>query len=163
MILILNTGGTLTKRYDPLAGELIVPQEESGLESLLVPLAHLPARLEGVVHKDSLQMDATDRAAIIEAVRQAPEARILIVHGTDTMHLTAQALEAAGLQKRIVLTGAMVPASIDRLEAALHLGMALGFLCASENPGIFVTMHGLILPHARIEKNRIIGLFEEKS
>ncbi|MEF3191963.1 MAG: asparaginase domain-containing protein [Campylobacterales bacterium] len=159
MIAIINTGGTFTKRYDPIQGELIVPQGEEGIQELLASQSNLAYRLVGVVHKDSLQMNDADREEIVKVVAATPEREVVVIHGTDTMHLTAACLEAARLNKAIVLIGAMIPASISPTEAALHLGMALGFLIAHPPTGVYIAMHGAILPHQRIIKDRSKGQF----
>jgi hypothetical protein len=75
------------------------------------------------MRKDSLELTDADRAAIVAAATAAPEQRIVITHGTDTMTETAQALaEVSG--KTIVLVGALAPARFAESDAAFNLGMA---------------------------------------
>ena len=82
---------------------------------------------------DSLDMSSADRALIVDQCRQAPESRIVVTHGTDTMVDTARALAAAfpsGSAKTIVLTGAMVPYAFGSSDGLFNLGSALSFVQA---------------------------------
>lgn len=159
-ILILNTGGTFNKRYDEISGELFVPQDEQAVEAILAELrGNLDFRLAGLIHKDSLAMDDTDREQIAQTILSAEERKVLIVHGTDTMHLTAAHLEARCPTRRIVLTGAMKPYAYDRQEAAVNLALSLGWLIAGEEDGVHIGMHGLVRPHAGMVKDRVRGVF----
>lgn len=163
-IVLINTGGTLNKRYEPIRGNLIVPDDEFAIEQLLAAASpNLDVHLLGLIHKDSLDMTEDDRSLIVAAIRTLPgavqEAPIIIVHGTDTLHQTAAALDHAALDRIVILTGAMRPAEIEPLESALHLGLALGFLAAGPQPGIYVAMHGLVLPYTQFGKDRAQGIF----
>jgi len=64
------------------------------------------------------------------------------------------------LPKVIVLTGAMVPMSIDAVEAAANLAMAMGMADATDKPGGYICMQGVCGPHDTIRKNRAEGKFE---
>ncbi|MEO1752133.1 asparaginase domain-containing protein [Thiofaba sp. EF100] len=159
-ILILNTGGTFNKRYDEISGELFVPQDEQAVEAILAELrGNLAFRLVGLIHKDSLAMDDADREQIAQTILAAQESKILIVHGTDTMHLTAAHLAARCPGRRIVLTGAMKPYAYDRQEAVVNLALSLGWLIAGEGAGVHIGMHGLVRPHAGMVKDRVRGVF----
>jgi L-asparaginase len=122
-LLVLTTGGTIDKVYfDALSeyevGEPTVPHvfREAGVT--------LAWRLEPVFRKDSLEMTDADRAALRKRCQEAPEPRILITHGTDTMCETAEAL--AGIAgKTVVLTGALAPARFRVTDAVFNLGLAL--------------------------------------
>ena len=162
-IRIINTGGTFNKRYDPVAGELVVPRDDRAVEAALASLrGNLDIAVEGVLYKDSLEMEDADRAALCDLAARAAEDAVVIVHGTDTMDRSARALAAwvqiAG-EKRVVLTGAMVPFSIDPTEATANLVSAVTAVRYLP-PGVYVAMHGLVLPHDEIRKNRERGMFE---
>lgn len=163
-IVFINTGGTLNKRYEPISGRLIVSSDESTIEELLGSAAsNLDIQLMGLIHKDSLDMTDDDRKLIIAAIRTLPgsmkDAPVIIVHGTDTLHETAAALDRATLDRVVILTGAMRPAEIDPRESSLHLGLALGFLAAAPEPGIYVAMHGRVAPYQLLRKNYDLGIF----
>src|SRR5918992_5209970 len=108
MIRILVTGGTFDKEYDEIGGTLFF-KETHVHEMLRLGRCRAPVTVETLMLVDSLHMTAADRARIAERCRSAPEDRIVITHGTDTMVETARALAEAVSGKTIVLTGAMVP------------------------------------------------------
>jgi L-asparaginase len=116
-------------------------------------------RLLQLLRKDSLEMDDADRQTIRAACAEAPEQRILITHGTDTMSVTAEALQGiAG--KTIVLTGALAPARFRVTDAIFNLGLALGAV-QSLPEGVYLAMNGTIFPAGKVRKNREAGKFEE--
>lgn len=159
-VLIINSGGTFNKRYDPLTGQLFVPDDARAVSAILAEFrGNLAYRLLDVLHKDSLDMNEGDRVLLAQTIQSASESKVLIVHGTDTMHLSARHLEAVCPGRRIVLTGAMLPYAYDRQEAAVNLALSLGWLMAGDDAGVFIGMHGLVRPHAQIVKNREQGVF----
>jgi L-asparaginase len=156
---IMNTGGTFNKRYNPISGHLEVPFDNMAIESIVKSFAY-EVQIAGMIYKDSLAMDESDREQLAAILKADDEDVFVVVHGTDTMDLTAMVL-AKHLQDRlIVLVGAMVPFSIDPTEASLNLGMALGFAATEPAPGVYICMSGIIAPHDRIRKNRRAGRFE---
>ncbi|MGC4013142.1 MAG: asparaginase domain-containing protein [Luteolibacter sp.] len=156
-VLVLTTGGTIDKVYFDASseyevGEPTVPHvfREAGVA--------LDWRLESLMRKDSLEINDDDRAAIRAACEAAPEARILITHGTDTMSLTAEKL--VGIPgKTIVLTGALAPARFKTTDAIFNLGLALGAV-QSLPPGVHLAMNGTIFEAGKVRKNREAGRFE---
>src|SRR5256885_1612828 len=110
-ICIFVTGGTFDKQYNELTGSLAF--KDTHLPGMLrLGRCRVEVSVRTLMMIDSLEMTDGDRALIVEQCRQAPESRILITHGTDTMVETAAAL-AGGLfaesRQTIVLTGAMIP------------------------------------------------------
>ena len=158
-MLILNSGGTFNKRYNMLTGELEVPVDNYAVERILESFVEkLP--LAGVVYKDSLDMDMNDRKMIADIIFHSSEREFVIVHGTDTMDLTAEFLAEIFEDRLIVLTGAMKPFEIDNVEASLNLGLAIGFARASEKNGVYICMNGYVEPWDKIKKNKQLGRFE---
>ena len=158
-MLILNSGGTFNKRYNMLNGSLEVPYDNYAIETIL-DSTNSGFNLAGVVYKDSLEMDYDDRKMIANIIGESKEKSFLIVHGTDTMHLTAEFLAEVFEDRTIVITGAMQPFEIDKVEASLNLGISIGFLTASYKEGVYICMSGIVAPWEEIEKNRSIGKFE---
>jgi L-asparaginase len=76
------------------------------------------------------------------------------------MDVTATFLELHIKDKIMTLTGAMVPFSIDTVEATSNFMMALGDLMCREQHGVYLAMHGAIARHGSIYKNRQKGIFE---
>jgi L-asparaginase len=161
MIRILVTGGTFDKEYDELTGTLFFRNTHVP-EMLQRGRCHLDVSVQPVTMIDSLDMTAADRARIVEECRRAPESRIVVTHGTDTMIDTARALAEAfpsGGPKTIVLTGAMVPYAFGSSDGLFNLGSALSF--AQVLPaGVYVAMNGRYFKPDRVRKNRETGVFE---
>ncbi len=160
-ILIINTGGTFNKRYNPLKGELQVPKDSLALEGILKYFYNLKYKVGNIIHKDSLDMDDDDRQEIASVINSAKQKKILIIHGTDTMDKTAEFLEDKIYDKCVVLTGAMVPCSIDFVEATANISTAIGYMLNCQKTGIYIAMHGLVDIHNRVFKNREIGVFQQ--
>ena len=155
-ILVLTTGGTIDKNYfDALSEYQIV---DSGIPALLAQ-ARVAAvfRIEEVCRKDSLELTEADRAEIARRVAAAPEAHVVITHGTDTMTDTAKAL--AGIaDKTIVLTGALSPARFAETDAPFNLGMAFAAAQVAP-PGVYIAMSGQVFDGLRVRKDRDAGRF----
>lgn len=158
-MLILNSGGTFNKRYNLLSGELEVPFDNRAVEAILESCSEKYSSA-GVVYKDSLEMTADDRSMLANIIRESTEKKIIVVHGIDTMYLTAEFFDEIFDDKIIILTGAMKPYEIDKSEASFNLGMALGFAKAKQESGIYICMSGLVEVFDCVEKNRAIGKFE---
>lgn len=154
---IIATGGTFDKQYDPIRG--ILGFDDTHLPEIL-ETARLsePAVLEIVSMIDSLDMGGEQREKILESCRRCPEDRIIIIHGTDTMAETAEIIGAAGLPKCIVLTGAMVPYSVNRSDALFNLGTAV-MAAELSGTGTWIAMNGRILPWNQVRKDRERGIF----
>lgn len=158
-MLILNSGGTFNKRYNSLSGELEVPFDNYAIEKILDTFCE-NYNLAGVVYKDSLEMDVSDRKMLANIIMESTDDTFIIIHGTDTMHLSAEFLDEIFDDRNIVLVGAMKPFEIDKIEASLNLGIAIGFSKASTTNGIYICMNGHVELWNKIEKNRQIGKFE---
>jgi len=158
-IRLLITGGTFDKEYDELQGRLFF-KDTHVPEMLRLGRCRLDVAVRTIMMVDSLEMSDADRQAILANCRQAPESRIVITHGTDTMVETARVLVAAGDQKTIVLTGAMVPYAFGSSDGLFNLGSALSFVQALP-PGVYIAMNGRCFPCDRVRKNTSLGVFEE--
>ena len=162
MIKIFNTGGTFNKRYDPVEGRLVVPEDDEAIGAIVSRMPAWRVSVEGLIYKDSLQMDKEDRHRLAKKVVTADALRIVVVHGTDTMRESAAVVAewlGAKHDKRVVFTGAMVPFSIDPIEATAHLSMAIASVDCL-HPGVYIAMHGFVLPWDHVVKNKVLGRFE---
>lgn len=155
---IINTGGTFNKRYDPIRGELFVPNDNRAVEEILKSLV-VDISLEGVIYKDSLEMDQQDRMKLGETIAQCAENIVVVVHGTDTMDVSAEYIESLGLNKVVVFTGAMIPFSIDPIEATANLAMAVGY-ARNAGSGVHVVIQGVMSSFKQVKKNKSAGKFE---
>ena len=121
----------------------------------------LCVRLTVLMMKDSLLMTEADRRRILAACRAAPEERIVITHGTDTMTKTASVLAKGLAEKTVVLTGAMRPYRFGSSDGLFNLGSALSFAQALA-PGVYVAMNGQAFLWNEVRKDRRRGVFARK-
>jgi L-asparaginase len=157
---VITTGGTIDKVYFDAASSYAVGEPQVGL-MLKEANVTFDYTVEPVLQKDSLDMTDADRALIRQHVAAAPEERILITHGTDTMTDTAAVLaDLPG--KVIVFTGSMVPARFRQGDAIFNLGCAIGAI-QSLAPGVYIAMNGQVFPAAQVRKNRAQSRFEPKA
>jgi len=158
-MLVLNSGGTFNKRYNKFNGELEVPYDNYAIEKILDSFS-ADYSLAGVVYKDSLEMDMDDRKIIANIINESKERFFILIHGTDTMEITAEFLSEIFDDRVIILTGAMEPLEINPIEATLNLGIAIGFSNANVENGVYISMSGYVKPWNNLVKNRDIGKFE---
>ena len=157
-IRILVTGGTFDKEYNEITGELFFQNTHVG-DMLQLGRSLLDIEVETLMMIDSLRMTDADREQILKSCRMAPEKRIVITHGTDTMEQTAAVLGRAVTGKTVVLTGAMIPYTFGSSDGMFNLGTALAF--AQTLPqGVYVAMNGRWFEWSRVHKNRERGTFE---
>ena len=157
-IRIIVTGGTFDKRYDEIEGALTF--HETHLPDILRQVrVTVPTSVETNQLIDSLHMTPQDRLRILDACRQAPETRLIITHGTDTIVETAQLLGEAQLAKTIVLTGAMVPYTVYGSDSLFNLGGSVTAVQLLAH-GVYVVMNGRIFDWDNVRKNRGEGAFE---
>jgi len=157
-ILIISTGGTFNKIYDPIKGEFTIDSESHALENIASKWL-CEFKIVNIIGKDSLEMTNHDRLELLATISHSDYHHILIIHGTDTMDVTAEYLEDADLEKCIVLTGAMVPYSVDPVEATANLCSAYGYMNALDKEGIFIVMNGVMGPYKKVKKDRTKGKF----
>lgn len=156
-IKVICTGGTFDKVYydalsefsigEPMAGPLL---EEAGVS--------FNYSIESLLKKDSLEFTDADRDTLACCIRVSHENKILVIHGTDTMALSARHLGSVS-DKTIVFTGAMQPARMRNSDAPFNLGFALGVLhCLPA--GVYLAMQGQVFTPDNVQKNRQQSRFE---
>jgi L-asparaginase len=152
-ILLICTGGTFNKVYDPCSGELVDDKTSKALNELASKwLCNF--EIVNIIGKDSLEMNNHDRLELLAMVTQTKHEKIVVIHGTDTMHITAEYLADAEPEKQIILTGAMVPYSIDPVEATANLASSFAYVQTLNENGIFIAMNGIFAPYDRVVKDR---------
>jgi len=157
-IQIISTGGTFNKVYNPKTGNLDIDKTSHALKTIASKWL-CEFEILNIIGKDSLEMTNHDRLELLSTIHQSNYHNIIIVHGTDTIDVTAEYLADAELEKTIVLTGAMVPYSIDATEATANLASAYGYLNALEKRGVFIAMNGVFGSYEKVKKNRKEGKF----
>ncbi len=157
-ILIINTGGTFNKIYDPISGELPIDTTSKALKDIASKWL-CKFEIINIIGKDSLAMTNQDRLELLATIDRSEYTDIIIIHGTDTMDITADYLAEGDLKKCIVLTGAMVPYSIDPVEATANLASAFGYLQTLTHNGVNIAMNGIFGNHKKVKKNKQKGRF----
>ena len=160
--LLISTGGTFNKVYNPNNGLLEIDRTSSALMDIASKWL-CDFKMINIIGKDSLEMDENDRVLLLETIKEAKEEYIIVIHGTDTLEVTADFLAGASLKKTVVLTGAMVPYSIESVEAAANLASAFGYIQALETPGIYIAMNALMDSYEKIKKDKEKGKFSYQS
>ena len=157
-IRILLTGGTIDKLYSVDEGELSF--EESHVEEML-DRANVTTEIvvEELMLKDSLDISEDEREQILQACEACEEESVLITHGTDTMIETAELLGEAGIDKTIVLVGAMIPYTVRDSDAFFNLGFALSAVQLAPG-GVYIAMNGELFDWDNVRKNYDEGRFE---
>lgn len=156
---ILNTGGTFNKRYNKISGEMEIPFDDMTVRKIVDNFI-TRANIAGAIYKDSLEFTSQDRKALTNIIFEDTEKVFVIIHGTDTMSLTAEFLDTFFDDRIIILTGSMVPFDVDPIEASVNLGMAIGYAKSCNKNGVYVCMDGEVLPWEHLMKNRALGRFE---
>jgi len=157
-VLVFVTGGTFDKEYNELNGQLYLKDTHLP-EMLRLGRCRVNVEIETLMMTDSLHITDRDRRFIAENCRTAPEKRIVVTHGTDTMMKTAEIIAKTVRNKTVVLTGAMVPYKFGSSDGLFNLGSALAF-AQSLPSGVYVAMNGRCFPWNGVRKNREIGEFE---
>lgn len=164
--LILTTGGTIDKTYDELDGSL--RNTESMIQRFVLNKLRLPGtelKVSQIMGKDSLQMNDEDRDVIYRVVKNnlREKCPIVIIHGTDTMEITAKHLyeRLENLQVPIVLTGAMRPIGFEDSDGRQNITESL---MASKllSPGVYLSFHGQVFEVPNVTKDRERGTFIHK-
>jgi L-asparaginase len=157
-IRLFVTGGTFDKEYDEIRGRLYF-QDTHLPQMLELGRCRVAVEIRTLMMVDSLDMSDADRDLIARQCRDAPEDRIVITHGTDTLVETGAVLARADTGKTIVLTGAMIPIAFGSSDGLFNLGGALTVVQVLP-PGVYVVMNGRVFPWNGVRKNRETGIFE---
>lgn len=161
---VILTGGTIEKTYDP-----ITEKPEFHTNSVLPDYlknavkAYPELTYEVVSQIDSMDMRDDVRADILKAVEKTSAKKVLVVHGTGTMKITANFLSSRlkETDKNVILTGAMIPLKEFAMsDAGFNLGFAIAQL-QFVDPGVYVAMNSRLFKAGKVTKNAKTGRFEE--
>lgn len=156
-VYLVSTGGTIEKVYSEQSGA--VENRSAKLDRYLRMLRLPDCEIETIqlMNKDSLEMTDADRAEVRERVAELLKegAPIVISHGTDTMVETGRYLQKSftELKTPIVLTGAMTPLGFEGSDGLQNLTESLMAARLLE-PGVYVVMHGQVIPVDRARKDK---------
>ena len=157
-ILIISTGGTFNKEYLPKEGTLRVDESSKAVYDIASKWL-CEFEVLNIIGKDSLEMNSQDRLELLATIIQSDYKDIIVIHGTDTMELSAEYLADADEEKRIVMTGAMVPYAVDPVEATANLASAFGYIQTLEKEGVYIVINGVFGAYNKIKKDRKNGKF----
>ena len=164
-ILIITTGGTIEKTYDEFDGSL--ENRGTSIKNRILSKLRLPYTniiVHPVLSKDSLYMDDSDRKLIAETIEadMAFNSPIVILHGTDTMALTASYCfeHIKSVSVPVVFTGAMVPMGFDDTDATQNVTEAL-LAAKLLAPGLYISFHNQIFKVPNVQKNKDKRTFED--
>lgn len=160
IIRIIVTGGTFDKEYNDITGELYF--KSSHVQNMLeLGRSRLDLNIRTLMMIDSCDMTDEDRYIIAKNCEKAPEKKIIVTHGTDTMVDTAKVLAKSIKDKTIILTGAMIPYIFGSSDGLFNLGSAIAFVQTLPT-GIYIAMNGRYFKWDNVRKNKKIGEFEDK-
>ena len=155
--LIISTGGTFNKVYNKVTGNLDIDKSSSAIEKIankwLTKLEFI-----NIIGKDSLDFTNEDRELLLNTIKSTNAKKIVVIHGTDTIDLSSEYIAKNVSDKTIIFTGAMVPFSIDPIEATANLAFALGAITFLDN-GIYIAINNKIVLHNKIKKDKTKGEF----
>lgn len=160
---IIKTGGTIEFKdpgYENINQQMMKLDTsiDSYLKNMVKP--HFTYSIETVCEKDSRDITKEDLEKLAGAIENSPDENILVTHGTFTMKNTALFLAKKGFQKKVILTGAIVPISGFSLsDAAFNLGYSLASF-QSLDDGVYICMNGGIFKPDEVEKNPELLRFE---
>jgi len=158
-IRFITTGGTIDKIYFDALSQFEVG--DSVIQHILTDgLVDFEYDVVSLFQKDSLEIDDKDRKLLRDFIEKDDATHYVITHGTDTMPLTASALN--GLEgKTIVLTGALTPARLRTTDAVFNVGMAVATVQVAK-PGVYIAMSGQVFEAGSVVKNRAENRFERR-
>jgi L-asparaginase len=164
-VYIITTGGTIEKTYNEFDGSL--ENRGTSIKNRILSKMRLPytnITVFPVLSKDSLYMNDQDRALIATTVKNLMQkgCPIVLLHGTDTMSLTAEHChkEIGTPKVPVVFTGAMIPMGFDDSDAAQNVTEAL-LSAKLLPPGFYISFHNQIFKVPQVRKNKEKGTFEE--
>ena len=117
--------------------------------------------LEKAFQKDSRFITSEDRLLLAERIVASDCDYVLITHGTLTMVETSKFLGRLGLDKTIVLVGALILGIQENTDAPFNLGYAIGSM-SHLRQGVYIAMNGSIFSWENVKKNLEKNQFERE-
>jgi L-asparaginase len=116
--------------------------------------------VEPLMQKDSADISTEDGKLIYDRCVAAPEEKIVITHGTDTLTETTKFLGEKSIgNKTIVLTGSFIPFSQPNSDALFNFGYAIA-VAQTNSPGVWLALNGEIFEWNHVRKNKEQGRIE---
>lgn len=147
-ITFIQTGGTIDKVYPSTETTHGYNFEigDPAFISILEKINHtFDFNAISIIKKDSLDFTDEDRQKVYDTVVGSLNKNIIITHGTDTIYQTAEKLSTI-TDKKIILTGALLPAEFAKSDAMFNLGMAIGAVQMLHEPEVYIALYGMVVP-----------------
>lgn len=160
---IIACGGTIEKQYQPEDGTMGFAATTQIPQWLITARLHPECRVRVRTAHLIDSLDATDqhRQQLAGMVAASSADAVVVVHGTDTLTLSAAAVDAERQPgQTVVFVGAMIPAQVPNSDAMFNLGFALA-ACQLAEAGTHIAMGGRLLNHQKAFKNRGLARFDE--
>tara|TARA_R110001583_G_scaffold42275_2_gene134447 strand:+ start:159 stop:644 length:486 start_codon:yes stop_codon:yes gene_type:complete len=158
-IIFIQTGGTIDKDYPHTTKGWAFEFGEPAVGRILEKLnPSFEYKLITAFQKDSLEITNDDRNVLVDLIKNLKDDKFIITHGTDTMIETASYLSKYIKNKRIVITGAMLPERFSNSDASINLGSAIGAINILDD-GIYIAMHGIVKTFNEINRNLKTGKY----
>ena len=164
-VVIITTGGTIEKTYDEFDGSL--QNRGTSIRNRILSKMRLPYTnilVYPLLSKDSLYMTDADRALIAVTIQDqmARHCPIVVLHGTDTMSVTAEHCYKTLPPPTVpvVFTGAMIPMGFEDSDASQNMTEAL-LAAKLLPPGFYISFHNQIFKVPNVRKNKEQGTFEQ--
>ena len=146
---VTHSGGSVPKYYPPNAtnhGYLFGFSTDT-IDSILkrVGLANMLWTQSVACLVDSLDMTELHRQAIRLRILESRSKYQIVLHGTDTAHITAEYLARILPRQVIIITGATQPEKYRETDADFNLGMAVGAMRWLK-PGVYIALNGSVMP-----------------
>ena len=163
-VVVISMGGTIEKVYDERDGAL--KNRGSAIKEKIDARLRLPytdLRVFSLLAKDSSEMTGEDRALLGSFIASMLKegCPVVVLHGTDTMVLSAEhCLEALpSLRVPVVFTGAMRPLGLEDSDALQNVAEAV-MAARLIDPGVYISFHGRLFAVPGVRKNRERMTFE---
>jgi L-asparaginase len=163
-IIIITTGGTIEKTYNEFDGSL--ENRGTSIKNRILSKMRLPYTnllIYPLLSKDSLTMTDEDRVLIAATIKDQlrRDFPIVVLHGTDTMSLTAEhCYKTLGVPNApVVFTGAMIPMGYEDSDSAQNVTEAL-LTAKIVKPGFYISFHNQVFVVPNVRKNKDKGTFE---
>ncbi len=101
-ILIISTGGTFNKVYNPLNASLEIDSSAKAIREIFSQWL-CEFELVTIIDKDSLDINNDDREYLLKTIKNSLYNSIIVVHGSDTIDKSASFLASQHLDKKISL------------------------------------------------------------
>ena len=158
-VLVVTCGGTIDKDYPQKSGgyafEFADPPAVTRVLGRAVPgFSHT---VVAACAKDSLDMTDVDRETLKAMLTAAPQRKIVVTHGSDTVADTARFVGTVS-GKAIVFTCAYTPERFRDSDADFNLGGAFA-VASMIREGTLLCVNGHVFVPEGCEKDSATGLF----